>query len=1466
LLPVLISVVFVGIQVSAESTAATGLDKKQKIVSLYHVDVSSTASSPDGSSWAKAYNNLQDAADQAFSDGGGEIWVAAGTYTSTNDQVLIMKEMVALYGGFAGDETFRDQREPHMNKTLIDGEGVRRCILGSDNSSLDGFTIARGFNDAVGGGGMLNLNASPSVSNCTFEDNSTNGSGGALCNESGSEPELRNCLFYNNEALYGGAITNKDGSIVSIRSGRFVSNRAEYGGAVYNEDNSTVALVQVQFIKNTGDRTGGAIYNNDGAVTIDECVFFDNFSETGGAIANWTFNGVISNCLFYKNRAEAGGALYSENSAFTITNSLFRENQALEGGAIVNGDGSHPLLVNCTIANNRADEVGGILNWESSPRIVNSILWGNSDEQINLPDWYSHPEVSYSCIQGGHAGTDNIDENPRFLNAPHSFQLMPDSPCIDAGTSILAPVRDLVGRPRPVATGTDMGAYEGAVPVSERFTLTLETTPEGLGRTLPPAGTYLHAKGDMLVLQAVPNGAALKQWSGDFPTKDPILIAPLLGHLIVRAEFESNILYVDAASTSGSPDGQSWATAFQDIQSAVDAASRRGGGELWVAEGTYTSTDDQVVLMQESVALYGGFSGHETLRDERDWNAHPTVIDGEGLRRCLLGADNAVLDGFVITGGNAIFGGGMLNYHVSPTVANSHFTENASTSGGAMTNYASEVTVYNCIFTENNALSIGGAVYDSHARNSYINCSFVENSALVGGAVVNESTSSRIVNSIIWGNLPIQIDSDIEVSYSCIQNGFEGIGNIEEDPMFLQAPQNLRLHMESPCIDAGTLAGAPPFDYLKEPRPQGAKVDMGAYEKVLVPLEDQYTLTIEVTPEGLGSSYPSPGTYHCAPGDVVGIRAVSQGAGFLYWRGDALSSNKEITVVMDGHKTVTAHFLHMVHFVDADSTTPTPDGLSWATAFRDIQSGVDAAETKGGGEVWVAEGTYIRRASDKVVEMKEGVMLYGGFRGNESQRKERDWEVHPAVIDGENQRLVISGANHALLDGFVITRGFAKKGGGMLNSLTSPTVTNCSFIENEAYDNTNGGAMYNLAASPVVSHCKFIRNKSDLYGGAVYNYLLSPTFTDCSFLDNMAYVGGAMTTIDTTHLISGCTFSGNSAESGAGALYAANGNGIVSHCTFTGNASERQGGAVITTHATTLITNCVFSQNRCLNDGGAMLTYGDYPVSIINTVFIKNNGGTDGKGGAIANLENSSPKIINCTITENTAHSGGGIYNSNASSPQILNSILWANTPEEVVNHDAASVPVVTYSCVEGGYGGTGNIDSDPLFVLVPGDLKLAEGSPCIDTGDSAGAPEKDLLDRSRPRGAGFDMGAYEFIPPGEEEFPEGEEEPPEGEVVVPPIEGEPPVVIEGEPPVVVEGEQVAPDEGEGETLVPDEGEGEDDTKPDDGKPKGCNCGKSKGLMEEGFSLEQLKKNLSDWLLTGVSVMILLTFAAHRRS
>ena len=164
------------------------------------------------------------------------------------------------------------------------------------------------------------------------------------------------------------------------------------------------------------------------------------------------------------------------------------------------------------------------------------------------------------------------------------------------------------------------------------------------------------------------------------------------------------------------------------------------------------------------------------------------------------------------------------------------------------------------------------------------------------------------------------------------------------------------------------------------------------------------------------------------------------------------------------------------------------------------------------------------------------------------------------------------------------------------------------------------------------------------------------------------------------------------------------------------NGYDDKGGGIYCENSSPTITNCTITGNKAdYYDGGGIYCVSSSPI--ITNCTITGNEAKYSYGGGFY-LDGSSPTITNCTITGNTAgDNGGGIYYYNNSSPTITNCILWNDTPQEVYISEAD--PIITYSDVEGGWEGKGNINSDPLFEdPESGDYSLLPSSPCIDAGD----------------------------------------------------------------------------------------------------------------------------------------------------
>jgi hypothetical protein len=228
---------------------------------------------------------------------------------------------------------------------------------------------------------------------------------------------------------------------------------------------------------------------------IRDVIITNNLSNGGGGM-RYSYGRVnLENVVIAYNRATGGGAgIQFYHSEGTIKNTLIAGNTGTAKGGGMQFDGCSPTFINVTVVGNWTSEHGGGLNvsYMSHPTLVNSIVWGNSPEQIWFdPQWPGEAiTVEYSDIQGGAAGivtngmgpviwgNGNLDTLPRFVHASlGNFHLANDSLLIGAGKSDGAPPTDLEGNPRPHPLGSnpDIGAYENPVGLKCFLPMLLQT-------------------------------------------------------------------------------------------------------------------------------------------------------------------------------------------------------------------------------------------------------------------------------------------------------------------------------------------------------------------------------------------------------------------------------------------------------------------------------------------------------------------------------------------------------------------------------------------------------------------------------------------------------------------------------------------------------------------------------------------------------------------------------------------------------------------------------------------------------------------------------------------------------------------------------------------------------------------------------------------------------------------------------
>ncbi|MGV3523867.1 MAG: hypothetical protein ACO1RX_06550 [Candidatus Sericytochromatia bacterium] len=732
----------------------------------------------NGTAWANAFNSLQDALSAAGAE--DQIWIAAGTYkpSASNVNALFqMKANVDIHGGFAGNETSLSAADPATHLVRLSGDlqdddvtsvtpftsatpNSDRLINGANNAILSGVTVSGAANS-----GMIISNTSPTLQQLVFEHNQSVEVGGGIYSQDGS-PTLTDVVFRHNYSGYrgGGMFVTGISSNVTLTNVSFEQNQApNRGGGLSLEGQSNGTLTQLRFIENTAIYGAGlALFRHTNA-TLEDAVFDGNDAALGGNVLE--IEGILGNNRLNRIALVNNTSLsevvrfnvYINGATARVSNMLVADN--IVQGNFVNIQSALPdsvILQHVTLANNLCSgNPCAIRNLSPSESTYqNLLLWkdtlgptpGVSDNNL-LFDAANDPFVDSTDPDG----PDNI-----WFTEDDGFQLKSSSTtAIDGGVIIPDLAVDITGL--AYLGDPDIGAYE-------------HTPPPG-----PPA----------------------------------------------------NVILVDQ-DASGTNNGSSWPNAYTDLQSALAAAT--SGQEIWVAEGTYfpTSGSDRTLTfqMKEGVNLYGGFDGSENARSERDFSTHVTVLSGDlngddnvstvpfenisdNSEHVLLGANNAILDGFVIEKGYAYpssgtinasnpgcNGGGMRNLGVSPTLRNLIFRHNsAHYYGGGMQNRDGGNPIMTQILFENNVARYwgggmqaynaspsltdvtfqnnaapgfyGGGMHASNGSTPTLErITFLNNSAAAGGGMMI-NTSTPVLNNVVFsGNTATNDGGGLQISFS----------------------------------------------------------------------------------------------------------------------------------------------------------------------------------------------------------------------------------------------------------------------------------------------------------------------------------------------------------------------------------------------------------------------------------------------------------------------------------------------------------------------------------------------------------------------------------------------------------------------------------------------------------------------------------------------------------------------------
>ncbi|MGB2865442.1 MAG: right-handed parallel beta-helix repeat-containing protein [Sedimentisphaerales bacterium] len=378
----------------------------------------------DGTSWADAYNYLQDAlADANMAPKPVEIRVAQGIYTPDQGAGITRGDRgaafqlingVTVLGGFAGVGVIEpDVRYIEAYKTILSGdlagddadvddpdelsghptraENSSSVVSGGDTDQtavLDGVTIIAGDT------GMSNWQGSPSVANCTFTNartgifNLRNSQILTNCTFKGhwfqairqSEGSLTviNCMFTGNT---GGAIDSSARSDLTLRDCTFIANEVRRLAMINCSFQENLRMYNCQFRKNVAISVAGVRAEIEGEFIAESCTFAGN---VGVSIDHNRGRMVISNCVFAGNR-----------------------------GCAINSHNRYVNIENCTFSGNSADRGGSVLDTWHGSKVSNCIFWGNNSPAI--VDLRDETVMNYCNVEGGWSGDGNIDVDPYFV-------------------------------------------------------------------------------------------------------------------------------------------------------------------------------------------------------------------------------------------------------------------------------------------------------------------------------------------------------------------------------------------------------------------------------------------------------------------------------------------------------------------------------------------------------------------------------------------------------------------------------------------------------------------------------------------------------------------------------------------------------------------------------------------------------------------------------------------------------------------------------------------------------------------------------------------------------------------------------------------------------------------------------------------------------------------------------------------
>lgn len=939
---------------------------------------------PDGSdmnsgdSWDAAYRTIQHAIDALAATPGmpGEVWVAAGTYEPTTylednpnyPASFRMSDGISVYGGFAGTETSKAEREikaggmpwDFANVTILQGQSYSGEI--SWNSTDNRWSLNSASTHVVWFAPLLNENKRG------FDN-----------------------------------VTILDG--VTVRGGQATTSQADYyngdrGAGIYMCVNAW--LTNSVVTENVAQGDGGAVWLSGGRVMSS--LLFNNSSDSRGGAIYMDRAGIVLRSMLANNSAYEGAGIYMDNNGpwtdgvshpeyLILSTSIVSNNTSSANGAVYCNKGG--VVLQSTITNNstpratdmtdeNASQSGG-LYIDTYTQTINTVLWNNRINGANIQVYVKNPSpANVRFLSTAVASMNNVVWNNTVTEGVLSL-----SDTNTAGGGQLAPGFSTDGQLTESGIVNAYGVQGDWTTDWTSGSLAIENYWQ------PVSGSNLRAQG--AVLGTMPDVVLIEpeqDLGGSLFAQKPSIGAWEIAQTALNPEVADGgstlRLYVDVNSTDPDHDGSSWDNAYRSLNEAIAyfaslPESEVGDKqlEIYVKEGdlfpiyAFGNLDPKTATLDIKktasslpLRIIGGWSAADgTTRDPLNCRS---ILEGnqsgttlaDGLYHVVMVEPeaNVVLDGFYVTRGYAagtatITGGaGMLIYdNATVEVRNSVFENNTAVSCAAIDGRQQGVTLtlVNCVINNNTNTDTSAPVVA--ASTLHLNHVTMVNN--IGAAYTATSTS----NSFAAGNTSgdtMTFDTMGEAGAANFTNPSNVAGAVMGHDTYYGGyadwtPLTGSTVMASQIINRGTVTAGLDNDIAMHGRDLGGVPDIGAYEAAL--------------PES---------------GRVYYVRTPGDGGS-------------------DAHS-----------------------GLSWDDAFATIRKAVDAAsrtEVIDGekAQVWVAAGNYSQdpiNGSDNCFEIVEAVNVYGAFpaTGNPSMDERRPffstWEgfynADPTVSPSEYETIL----------------------------------------------------------------------------------------------------------------------------------------------------------------------------------------------------------------------------------------------------------------------------------------------------------------------------------------------------------------------------------------------------------------------------------------------------------------------------